>query len=128
MKKVSIVITLVLARLAHAQATVNFQPPVPPSAPILGQVTATASAQLQCVVVGNAVPATAITVSCPHLGPTAIPAYTIPLIANAAYTFDQHFNGDAISFIIQSSAAGLISWQAVATPNGGTAVSANGNF
>ena len=120
-----IFLTIVALSIAFAQGagstgSVVFVPPAP------GHFVATAGS-VTCTVTGNAVPATAILVGC-QLGAVAVPTYTIPLPANSAYTFDHRLNGDAISVILSVSSTGQISWQAVATPNGGTAGNASGTF
>jgi hypothetical protein len=101
--------------------TIVVTPPAP------GKFVATAG-KVVCTVTGNAVPATGATIAC-TVGSVTIPAYTIPLPAGAAYTFQQTFDVDAVTVTLQSSAAGAVTWQAVATPAGGTSSGqANGAF
>lgn len=103
-----------------SQGTVTFNPPSP------GSIVATAGS-VTCTATGNAAPATAVSIQC-TLGTVQIPAYTIPLPANSAYTFDHRLNNDAITMILQSDASGKLTWQASATPNGGTTQSGNGTL
>lgn len=122
MKALTLLAVCLLAALSATAQTGT----VTVTAPAPGKFVASAGA-VACTVAGNAVPATAVVVSC-QVGGVAVPAYTIPLPANTAYTFDHRLNGDAVTVILQSSATGAVTWQAAATPNGGTAGSGSGSF
>lgn len=114
---------------AAGTGSVSAIPPTPPNAGTPGSVIATASPNLSCTVTGNAIPATAVIIACPQLGPTAkVAAYTMPMPAGTSYTFNQTYNGDAVTIMVISSATGAITWQAAATPSGGTAASGNGTL
>ncbi|MGA2443686.1 MAG: hypothetical protein ABSH08_22250 [Tepidisphaeraceae bacterium] len=123
MKKLFAVFLLAACALMLAQAavgTVTFTPPQP------GKLVVTAGSET-CTLTGNNVPATALSIAC-TIGSTTIPAYTMPLIAGASFTFQFNLNGDALTVILTADSTGKISYDAAATPNGGTTAHGTGNF
>jgi hypothetical protein len=104
----------------HGQTAgvVTYTPPSP------GKIVVTANT-VSCTITGNNAPATGVMVNC-NLGSTIIPGYLIPLPANTSYVFDHRLNNDAVTITLASDAAGKITWQAAATPNGGVTTSNSG--
>lgn len=103
---------LVAALSAQSTGSVQTTPAVAPSPAVLGKVVATTTA-VSCSVTGNAVPATAVSIACTVNG-VALPSFTMPMAANHAYTFQQNFDVDAVTFIIQSDANKQITVSATA--------------
>jgi hypothetical protein len=111
--------------LEGATGTVVVTPPAP------GKFVATAG-NVTCTVSGNAIPATAVQINCVADGTVTLQNSTIPLPAGAGYTMSHSWGvvpaqgstpgqaGDAVTATFLSSSSGVISYQVVATPNGGT--------
>jgi hypothetical protein len=85
------------------------------------------AASVACVMMANAAPATAVTVSA-SLGELALPPYPVALPPGSAYIFDHRQNGDAVTVMLVADAAGNVTWQAAATPNGGNTESGSGSI
>lgn len=118
MKKL-IALALLLCACAFADSLV-FAPPAP------GKVTiATTSGKITGTIAGNALPATAVVF---NLVINGVPiAYTVPLIANQAYTESQNFTTggvtDALTGTFTTNATGIITFSI--TLNGGAPVTGN---
>lgn len=114
----------VLCACSFAQtpaATITAVPPAVPVPAVVGKVTANAGV-VACTLTGNAVPATAVTIAC-TVNSVAIQPYTMPLAANAAYTFQHNFlsTNDSVTVILRADAAKAITAEVTASSNGGNA-------
>jgi hypothetical protein len=103
-----------------AAGTITFIPPA------LGRIVVAAGG-VQATIQGNNVPANQVGIET-ELGAVTVPPYTMPLPPNAAYTFQHNLNGDVITVVLSSSPTGALSWQAAATPAGGTEATGSGNL
>jgi hypothetical protein len=96
--------------LKGQSGTVVFTPAIPPVAAVPAKLVANAGTgvtAISCTIVGNAVPATSLSITC-LVGSTNIPAYTIPLTTGISYTFQFNYDVNAITFICQKPASGPI--------------------
>jgi hypothetical protein len=113
-------VNLIISLFWFAQSGITFIPAAP------ARVVATVGA-IVCTAKGNAVPATAVTVTC-LLGTLSNGPHTFPIPPGSALTFTQTFNGDTAGFIFTLSTAGQITWQAGITPATGAAAQQSGVF
>src|SRR5690348_930673 len=109
-----------------AFAQVTWTPPVKPVAAAPGKLAIT-TATVNCTLTGNAVPATALTISCSVAG-VAITPYTVPFNATGgtlnAYTFQHNWGSDAVTVIMKQNATAGVDFQATAN----TATATTGTF
>lgn len=109
--------------LAVAQVTYSAPTPAQAAKPaVLIATGGTSPNVVTCSVTGNAVPATALTVSC-SIGSVVISPYTIPFVVGTAYTFQHNFNGHALTVLCNGTASPIV---VTATVDASAAV--GGNF
>lgn len=118
-----LLLALVLALPLAAQVT--FTPPTPAVAAkpgVLNAMAGTAPTAITCVLTGNAVPATAISIACTVAGIT-LPAYSMVFQGTGgtlvAFTFQYNYGSNALSVILKQDATAGVDVQA--SVNGGTA-------
>jgi hypothetical protein len=103
------ILFLFLAALAadgQTPGTIAVVNGAPAQAAVATKVTAQAGTE-QCSIVGDTFPATKLTITC-NINQLAQFTYTLPLAANAAYTFQHNYGTDAITAICRADAAGKI--------------------
>jgi hypothetical protein len=115
-----IMIAAALAATAFAQSLPPMGPPgtvtatqaVPATPAVVGRLVAT-TATVSCTMTGNASPATTVSIAC-AVGGMIMPTINMPMPAGHAYTFQHNWDQDAVTVLIQSDAAKVITVRATA--------------